>query len=198
MNVERTVPGRLLIQIQHRAPPCRTVHQLATRPPAANPNNHRRRLRPPPPTPPTHINFTSPAAPQEEATPRRRQGRKTGSPTRTAGDIASTATRREQPHPRSADRGAQKDLLDRPIRRSPTPEPPHRSHAWLRRDGEEGPAPLFHAAAATTTLAAPTGSQTLLSTSLRHRSEVPPLSHRRTDGRRGRRPTIWPSAEQGI
>jgi hypothetical protein len=44
---------------------------------------------------------------------------------------------------------------------------------WQRRDGEEAPATLFHSGATTTTLPAPPGSLTLLSTSLRHRSKAP-------------------------
>ena len=86
---------------------------------------------------------------------------------------------------------------DPPIREGTTPGARRHRSAEHRRGGERAPAHLFHAAAATSTQAAPTGNLTLnlLSTSLEHRSEVPPLPHRRTDGRRGREPPIWPSAE---
>lgn len=86
---------------------------------------------------------------------------------------------------------------DRRIRERMTPEAPRLCHRWRRRDGEEALATLFHNATATTILAATPGSPTLLSTCLRHRSEVPPLSRRRSDNRRGRGLVIRPSAEQG-
>jgi hypothetical protein len=66
-----------------------------------------------------------------------------------------------------------------------------------RRGRERAPAPLFHGVAAATSPPAPPRKPTLLSTRLRHGSGVPPLSHHRNGGRRGRGPTNRPSAERG-
>jgi hypothetical protein len=77
----------------------------------------------------------------------------------------------------------------------PTPGARRRHPGERRRDGDRTPAPLFHGVAAATTSPAPPRNPTLLSTRLRHRSGVPPLSHHRSGGRRGRGPTNRPSAE---
>jgi hypothetical protein len=79
----------------------------------------------------------------------------------------------------------------------PTPETRRQHPTEHRRDGEQDPATLFQSAAAATTSPAPPGNPTLLSTRLRHGSEVPPLSHHLKGGRRVRGPADRPSAERG-
>lgn len=82
---------------------------------------------------------------------------------------------------------------NRPDRRPDTATspstPPRRTPSWWG----EGCSSLFLPGVGSTTNPTPSGRTTLLFTHLRHRSQAPPLFHRRNGGRRGEEPRIWPS-----
>jgi len=77
--------------------------------------------------------------------------------------------------------------------RSSSATPHKASPRWGRSSGHLIPQRRRHHQ-----LGCAVGSLILLSTCLWHRSTVPPLSHHHNGSRRGRGPTFWPSAEQGI
>ena len=160
-----------------------------------------------PSSPPAH-NLTSSASPLGKAMIRRRRARGTGTPKHMDADADLTTTCREQTPDRPAGLGNQnwaaatatapatpriQKLAVPQISEQHARTARRHRHGRRRRGGERAAAPLFLRRDGATTPPPPPRRPILLCTHLRHRSRTPPLSHRRNGGRRGERPSIWPS-----
>lgn len=120
------------------------------------------------------------------------------------GDLAATEAERgnkisiaQSPAPLRRPHQEHQRSPDRRICKHKPPEARRFRQPWPRQGEGRAPVPLFPSNAATSTSPAPPEEPTLLSTRVRRGSEVPPLSSHRNSSRRGRRPSIRPSAERG-
>ena len=160
----------------HQRPSCAGTSSRLPPEPRSNLQQGAQSRAPPPTFPPTHQHLTSPAAPLEETTPRRGQGRRTGTPERVDDAAVSPATRGEEDPTRSAELGAPKRPPDPEAGGTTTPT------ARRRRPGRGTVADLFfHDDTDLLSKSMRQETTPTLSTRRAPRDEIPTSSRRRSE-----------------